>query len=471
MYRYLLVATALLSASSLAYANIEVGGLAGLHVFSDTNGLGVGSGTVTMDADSQKNSAIFGLRLGVYFTEKIGVEGEVGIIPTEPRSTVFDITDLVYRASLVYQFRAEDPKNMLVPFVLAGGGAMSVVYTVNPQILAKETNPVFHVGVGLKYRTGNSDWTIRGDLRLLIPPSSKGGVTQDIEALVSINKEFGRKKPKKEAPPPTPKAVDDDPDHDGIKGAADKCPNEAEDFDGFQDADGCPDLDNDGDGIPDKDDKCPNEAEDKDGFQDADGCPDPDNDGDGIPDAVDKCPNEPETVNGYQDEDGCPDTIPDKVKQFTGAIQGISFKVSSAELAPASTVTLDKALAVLVEFKDVRLEIQGHTDDQPIGKGGKFADNQALSQARAESVKAYFVKKGVDESRLSAKGYGDSQPVDDPKPLKAAKLNAARAKNRRVEFKLVMADVKPPVMKSPAPPAPAPTPTPAPAPPAPAPKQ
>ena len=87
----------------------------------------------------------------------------------------------------------------------------------------------------------------------------------------------------------------------------DKCPDEPEDNDGFQDDDGCPDPDNDGDGIPDTIDKCPNEPEDKDGFQDDDGCPDPDNDGDGIPDEHDKCPNEPETFNGFEDDDGCPD--------------------------------------------------------------------------------------------------------------------------------------------------------------------
>lgn len=68
--------------------------------------------------------------------------------------------------------------------------------------------------------------------------------------------------------------------------------------------------DTDGDGIPDRLDKCPNDPEDKDGFQDDDGCPDPDNDADGIPDRVDKCPNEPENFNGYQDDDGCPDTPP-----------------------------------------------------------------------------------------------------------------------------------------------------------------
>ena len=65
--------------------------------------------------------------------------------------------------------------------------------------------------------------------------------------------------------------------------------------------------DADGDGIPDDADQCPNEPEDFDGFEDEDGCPDLDNDGDGIPDEVDVCPLDPEDFDGVQDEDGCPD--------------------------------------------------------------------------------------------------------------------------------------------------------------------
>ena len=152
-----------------------------------------------------------------------------------------------------------------------------------------------------------------------------------------------------------------------------------------------------------------------------------------------RCPNDPETKNGYQDADGCPDEIPAKLKQFTGVIQGINFKVNDAALQPTSNATLDKAVAVLKEFGDLKLEIQGHTDDQPLKAKGKYPDNQALSQARAESVKAYFVSKGISEARLTAKGYGDTVPVENPKDLKGGKLDAARAKNRRVEFKLVSA--------------------------------
>jgi hypothetical protein len=130
-----------------------------------------------------------------------------------------------------------------------------------------------------------------------------------------------------------------DADHDGVRDDVDQCPELAEDRDGIEDADGCPDLeDHDDDGVPDGDDECPNDKEDQDGYEDADGCPDPDNDEDGIPDAfdacplqegearedasitgcpdtdndgrvdkLDKCPGKAEDIDGFEDADGCPD--------------------------------------------------------------------------------------------------------------------------------------------------------------------
>lgn len=98
-----------------------------------------------------------------------------------------------------------------------------------------------------------------------------------------------------------------DEDLDGIMEPTDLCPASAEDVDGFEDADGCPDMDNDGDVIADGADKCPDQAEDADNFEDLDGCPEQDNDKDGITDDQDRCPLEAEALNGFDDEDGCPD--------------------------------------------------------------------------------------------------------------------------------------------------------------------
>ena len=86
-------------------------------MFSDTNELGVDDKDAT-----EHNSALFGIRLGVYFTDMIGVEGEVGVIPSERRSRVFDVWNGASRAQLIAQFGAADPAKNLIPFVLAGGG-------------------------------------------------------------------------------------------------------------------------------------------------------------------------------------------------------------------------------------------------------------------------------------------------------------------------------------------------------------
>lgn len=103
-----------------------------------------------------------------------------------------------------------------------------------------------------------------------------------------------------------------DSDNDGVPYRDDRCPSIAEDFDGYLDADGCPEADNDGDGSDDVEDSCPNTPEDLDGHMDSDGCPDLDNDGDGINDGYDSCPNHPEDFDGDRDEDGCPDSDRDK---------------------------------------------------------------------------------------------------------------------------------------------------------------
>ena len=444
-----------------AQANVEVGATAGLHTFSVNNELGVPD---IEAATSLRNSALFGLRLGMGFGDMLGVEAEVGLIPTEERNLVYDVWALTYRAHLIAQFGASNPDKKMIPFVLLGGGIVQVADTGNPDRVNKDKDEALYLGLGAKYRVENG-WGLRLDGRwLAVPSSDNDGQASDFEVLLSVYKEFGRKEGKKEEPPPPP-PDDNDPDKDGIVGDADGCPNDAEDTDAFQDEDGCPDGDNDGDGIGDASDQCPNDAEDADGFKDDDGCPDPDNDGDGVPDAADACIGEPEdadgfqdedgcpdpdndgdgvldgsdqcqdkaeTKNGYQDTDGCPDEVPAAIKKFTGVIKGINFKTGSAEILKTSNKTLDGAVKVLTDYPELKLEVQGHTDDV-----GDDAANLELSQKRADSVKAYFEGKGVAGDRVISKGYGETAPSVDPAGLKGGKLKAAQAKNRRVEFKLV----------------------------------
>ena len=218
---------------------------------------------------------------------------------------------------------------------------------------------------------------------------------------------------------------DDDNDKDGIADKVDHCPDVAEDKDGFEDADGCPDEDNDKDGIADKADKCPDQAEDKDSFEDEDGCPEPDNDKDGIPDAQDLCPNEPETVNGYADTDGCPDE--DQVRVVGDKIvldDRVHFYVNSFIIRKISYPLLMRLAKLIADHPEyVHVSVEGHADER-----GPDNFNQKLSEDRARAVLEFLVKQGIAQPRLSSMGYGSTRPLVDKKSEYALLLN------RRVEF-------------------------------------
>ena len=106
-------------------------------------------------------------------------------------------------------------------------------------------------------------------------------------------------------------------------------------------------------------------------------------------------------------------------------LRGVNFATSSAEIDPASAVVLDVAADQLRERPGVSVVVEGHTDST-----GSDAYNQALSQRRADSVRQYLVRKGVPAERLSARGFGESNPV-------ASNDGAdGRAMNRRVELEV-----------------------------------
>jgi outer membrane protein OmpA-like peptidoglycan-associated protein len=211
-----------------------------------------------------------------------------------------------------------------------------------------------------------------------------------------------------------------DSDKDGIENTLDKCPDEAEDKDGFEDNDGCPEKDNDNDGVVDEKDNCPDKAEDTDGFEDGDGCPDTDNDGDGVSDVEDKCPG----VRGLPTNDGCPKTK--EIQRGKLVLSGVTFQAGKAVLTANSYTILDQVYESLVEWPEVKLEIQGHTDNL-----GSNMANLKLSQLRADAVKEYFVEKGISGDRLRSVGYGEEFPIADNHTA------TGREKNRRVELRRI----------------------------------
>ncbi|MFT4625285.1 MAG: outer membrane protein OmpA-like peptidoglycan-associated protein [Myxococcota bacterium] len=249
-------------------------------------------------------------------------------------------------------------------------------------------------------------------------------------------------------------AADPDRDGDGIVAPDDRCPRVAETFNGVRDEDGCPEdarvlaqesggepnkdgdtaalatalelvpwLDPDGDGVPSHLDDCPNQPEDPDGFQDADGCPDEDDDEDGILDVNDACPRAAETFNDFNDEDGCPETAPKALEGLTGIVRGIIFETDSAALRPSSRPVLERVLAALEQHPAVTMLVEGHTDDQ-----GGSDYNLDLATRRAAAVKRWLVDHGVQPDRLETVGFGHSRPIA---------TNATpegRAENRRVEL-------------------------------------
>ena len=113
-------------------------------------------------------------------------------------------------------------------------------------------------------------------------------------------------------------------------------------------------------------------------------------------------------------------------KKFTESkivTHGINFDVDKATIKPESMGTLNMIVQVMKDNPDIKFEVDGHTDNT-----GTAAHNLTLSQQRADAVKDQLVKMGIDASRLTSKGFGDTKPISDNTTLDG------RANNRRVEF-------------------------------------
>jgi len=142
-----------------------------------------------------------------------------------------------------------------------------------------------------------------------------------------------------------------------------------------------------------------------------------DSDGDGIVDGSDKCPDTP--PNTRVDGDGC---SLGKVIE----LKGLHFEFNQTRLRPDAETILNWAAAILKKYPDMNVEVAGHTDSV-----GSDSYNLNLSQGRAQAVKDYLVQHGVPETQMTAKGYGESQPID------SNDTDEGRERNRRVELRVL----------------------------------
>jgi outer membrane protein OmpA-like peptidoglycan-associated protein len=371
-----------------------------------------------------------GLRLSYLPLRFLGGEIEGAVMPTRivedgrpgARATLFSV-----RAHFIAQL----PFWRVAPFVVLGSGGFGTTGA-----LGNDFDPMTHMGGGVKLFLGQRS-LLRLDVRANVAARKEvdAGATSYSELLLGFSTVLGRQPPRR--------APEKDSDGDGFLDRSDACPYEPgrapdgcperdRDGDGFMDGqdacpdipgiapDGCPEQDRDGDGFLDSVDKCPDDP-----GAPPDGCPIPDTDGDGFLNDVDKCIDRPETFNGFEDDDGCPDAVPKTIP--VGVIRGIYFDLDRDTIKPRSRPVLDRAVAVFLEFPSVRVEISGHTDST-----GALAYNRDLSRRRAESVKRYLVEHGIDTDRIQTRGAGPDEPID------SNRSPAGRAKNRRIEFDLLV---------------------------------
>jgi outer membrane protein OmpA-like peptidoglycan-associated protein len=397
----------LLATESSGRAEIDAEIFAGAHFFSGENRLSLLEPQTA--GSTLRHGGLFGLRLGYLPIPRLAIEGELAMIPTGTQDDLSRLGVLSARGHLLLNILT----GRLRPFLLVGGGALISTPTISSPLRAGVAGAL-HAGAGLKLDFAQG-WGLRIEGRLLLPQAIQQPLTTEGEVLLGLYGRFDVKAPPKPLPPPEPAPVLAPPPEVAPPPAV-APPPVAEVPAPMQ-----PPADSDQDGLSDAEDRCPSAL----GPRENGGCPDSDSDGDGVVDRLDRCPQQGETKNGFEDEDGCPDTLPAAVAQFSGRIEGVAFEPNQAVLTPGSLPILDRAVAMLREHAGIRIEIAGHSDN--LGPADK---NRALSQARAEAVRAYLIEKGIDGGRLTAAGYGPD------KPLESNATPQGRAKNRRVEFAL-----------------------------------
>ncbi|WP_373074299.1 OmpA family protein [Zeaxanthinibacter enoshimensis] len=365
----------------------------------------------------------------------VGVRGSLNRISNLGDVRVDDLSHYAVDGTIKYAFLDD---TMIDPFVEIGGG-----YTWVDEVGAGTVNG----GIGFNlWFSDNFGLTLQSSYK----HSFEDYLVKHFQHMAGISIKFGGTDTdgdgiydKDDACPEVPglEAFNGcpDTDGDGIEDSKDACPNEA----GSKEMNGCPDQDGDGvadkvdacpaeaglaalagcpdadgDGVADKDDECPNEA----GPSENNGCPWPDTDGDGVLDKDDQCPD----VAGTVANKGCPEVTEEVQKQLNEYARTILFDTGKASLKTESVSVFVDIIKILNEYPNAKFTVEGHTDSV-----GSDKLNQSLSEKRANSVRDFLIKEGIDANRLEAIGYGES------KPIATNNTRAGRAQNRRVEINLI----------------------------------
>ncbi|HEX7843834.1 MAG TPA: OmpA family protein [Kofleriaceae bacterium] len=400
-------ATIVAASSPVAADPTEIGGWFGPRVFSSSSRLGY-----IDDAPAHpdlQNSVALGGRVARPFLPWLVPELELALSPTSTNAvggaTAASVVWFEPRLHIRFELW---PDRQVRPFVVVGGGS-PISFSGAGKTFATSITGDGYLGGGMRLDTYKG-FELRFDARLaFLPsqPSSGAPLTPELEFGIGIAFTVG-------AP---------------HQGSAEE----------VRLAHAAAPPDRDGDGIPDDVDGCPDRPEDFDGFEDSDGCPDIDNDLDRVLDIADKCPNVPETYNGYEDEDGCPDTVPADVDALRGTIEGLIYAEGETFVRDSAKPSIQKIARTMRAHPNIRVVLIGHTDDREAkqfatGDPGQPSDLEALSadlaRARAEAVKNALVELGIPQGRIIVEGKGAEDPVsDNARPR-------GRLANRRVEIKL-----------------------------------
>jgi len=406
LWRVALVALAM--ASPAAAEPTEIGGWFGPRFFSANSRLGY-----IDDAPAHpelQNGFELGGRVARPFLPWFVPELELAISPTTTNAVGGAKAASVFWFEPRLHLRFElMPGRRVQPFVVVGGGT-PVALSSSSKTFSTSIIGDGYLGGGVRFDT-QKGFALRLDARLAVLPSqptSGFGATAEVD--IGIGIEFTLGVPHRQT------------------------------TEELRLARGTPLPDRDGDGIPDDKDACPDRAEDFDGFEDEDGCPDIDNDLDRVLDIADKCPNVRETYNGFEDDDGCPDTVPPDVDALRGTIEGLLYAEGETVVRESGLPGLRKIAKTMTAHPSIRVVLIGHTDDREAQQFATAEDGQPapdadtlsadLARARAEAVKNALIALGIPQSRIVVEGRGGEEPVaDNGKPR-------GRLANRRVEIKL-----------------------------------